>query len=136
MSLFVDTPNGQKEVKISMFSALEGLDLKARFIEFAASRDRDVRRRYTLDVLKFAKVVAANQELPLTTNALIDNHLCSWQNVQLVFEAVLLQNGINPAYAATEPDFWIDSGAELAASFVKSIVIIAENLLAVKNASS
>ena len=130
MSLIIDTPNGQRTVTVARFGALDGVDLRARFIEFAASRDRDLRRKYTMEILRYAKVANGNQApLPLTTGALIDNHLCTWQNVQLVFERVLSENGIDANAMASESDFWYDAGVEMFAAFYKSLSVMTETIL-------
>lgn len=112
--------NGQiKAIKTDLFAALDGWDMQRRFVEFAASTDPDVRRKYTMDVLAYAKVVAADgHEIPLSTPALIDNHLGTWQNLQTVFDEVLARNGINPNEHANKSHFWAKAGEEMAIAFI------------------
>lgn len=117
--LEITNSSGQKrQIKIELFPALDGWEIQQRFIDFAASGDRDFRRAFTLEVLKYAKVVNGEQDIPLTTDALIDNHLQSWQNVQAVFEEVLMHNGIDPKTHADKPHYWADAGAEMAIAFI------------------
>lgn len=107
-----------KNIVISHFGALVGWDMQRKFIEFAASRDPVLRREFTMEVLSYAKVVFSGRELPLSTDALIDNHLEKWTNIQLVFEAVLEFNGIDPKTHANNPQFWSNAGAEMAVAFI------------------
>lgn len=120
MNIQISTPQGDvKDIVINQFPALDGWEIQAKFIEFAASQDKEFRRGYTLEVLKYADVVmAADRTLSLTTAALIDNHLGSWQNVQKVFEEVLMQNGIDPKTHADQPHYWSKAGAEMATAFI------------------
>lgn len=112
-------PNGtQKLITISMFPALVGWDMQQRFMEFAATTDPEIRTKYTMDVLSFAKVISGENELPLATSALIDNHLGVWENIKIVFEAVLTLNGINPLTHADKPQFWSEAGEKMAVAFV------------------
>jgi hypothetical protein len=116
---FVGLDGTIKQVKIIPFSALDGWDMQRKFIEFAASTDKDLRREYTFAVLAYAKVMTKDdREIPLTTGALIDNHLQTWQNVEGVFEAVLLANGIDPKTHADRPHYWQQAGAEMAIAFI------------------
>lgn len=111
--------NGQvKTVLIDKFPALTGWNMQARFLQFAASSDMAFRTAFTMDVLSFARVQVGEREMPLSTDALIDNHLESWQNVQAVFEAVLVENGIDPSTHADKPHFWANAGAEMAVGFI------------------
>lgn len=115
----IKMPNGEeKEIKISMFAALDGWDLQNRFVEFASSTDNHIRRSYTMDILSYAKVVIGDRELPLSTDALINNHLQTWQNIKSVFDEVLMRNGINPLTHAEKPHYWADAGAEMAVAFI------------------
>jgi hypothetical protein len=115
----ITSSSGQvKHVVFRHFSALEGWDMQHKFIEFAASTSKEARRAFTMEVLSYATVVFNDRELPLSTDALIDNHLESWQNVQKVFEGVLEYNGIDPKTHANNPSFWSNAGAEIAISFI------------------
>jgi len=119
MNIEITTPFGVKLIAIEKFSAMDGWDLQEQFIRFAASTDREFRRAYTLEVLSYAKVVQEDGgELPLSTDALINNHLGSWENVRDVFEEILSQNGIDPKKHADRPDYWSAAGAEMASSFL------------------
>lgn len=115
----IKLPSGEeKSIKISMFAALDGWDLQNRFIEFASTTDGYIRRKYTLDVLAYAKIVSGEMEIPLRTDALIDNHLQTWGNIKSLFDEILIQNGINPDTHAEKPHYWADAGAEMAVSFI------------------
>lgn len=111
-----------KFIDIELFDALSGWEMQRRFVEFAASRDGHYRRAYTLEVLRYAKVRNGDKHIPLTTDALINNHLQTWQNVEAVFEGVLLANGIDPKTHANNPDYWVQAGAEMAIAFAAEAV--------------
>jgi hypothetical protein len=115
----ISTASGVKGIEIERFKALDGWEIQNKFISFAASSDKDFRRAFTLEVLSYATVIAPDGRLiPLSTSALIDNHLETWDNVKEVFEAVLKDNGIDPETHASRPDYWSDIGAQLAVSFL------------------
>lgn len=119
-NLKIKTPKGEvKNIKIKLFDAMDGWVLQHRFIEFASSNDIQIRRQYTVDVLAYAVVVLdTSQEIPLTTDALIDNHLQTWQNVSEVFDEILKRNGIDPKTHADKPDYWAEAGSIMATHFV------------------
>lgn len=114
----ITTATGIKEVRLTKFDALDGWELQNEFIHFAASRDGTFRKAYTLKILAYAVIVNGEQEIPLKTSALIDNHLQTWQNVQAVFDEILNQNGIDPMKHADRPDYWAQVGVEMASSFI------------------
>ncbi len=124
-------PNGtMRQVAIDQFGAMDGWDIQERFVRFAASKDQKMRREYTMEVLKYARILTADGgHLPLTTDALIDNHLGSWENVRDVFEEILKQNGIEPQEHAHRANFWTDAGTEMATSFVAELSPIISNLV-------
>lgn len=123
MNIEIKTPKGEvKNIRINHMPALDGWDIQQRFVEFAASHDKDHRKAFTIEVLAYATVIISSEvQLPLTTAALIDNHLCSWQNLQRVFEEVLLHNGIDPKTHADQPHYWSKAGAEMATSFIAEV---------------
>jgi len=110
-----------KIVHVEHFPALDGYDIQTRALDYIASTDKDFRRAFVLEVLSYAKVDLNGVPIPLTTNALIDNHLETWQNVQKVFEGVLSENGIDLQEHANKPHFWANAGAEMATSFLANI---------------
>lgn len=116
----ITTESGIKTLRLTKFKALDGWELQNGYINFAASRDAEFRKAYTLKILSYAVVLNGEQEIPLITDALIDNHLQSWQNVQAVFEEILTENGIDPKTHADRPDYWSDVGREMATSFLAS----------------
>lgn len=116
----IETPHGTKEIRLSLFDALDGWEIQNNYIKFTASADKTFRRAYTLEVLGYATVVMGENDLPLSTDALIDNHLGTWQNVQKVFEAVLRNNGIDPETHADRDNYWSKVGAEIATAFLAS----------------
>jgi len=118
--MFIITlPNGeQKNIKINLFKALDGWDIQNKFIDFAATTDRAVRREFTLEVLSYAQVISGDREIPLITDALIDNHLQTWENIQALFNEVLMLNGIDPKTHAEKANYWDSIGANMAASFI------------------
>lgn len=107
-----------KLITVKKFPALIGWDMQTRFLEFAATTDTQVRLKYTMDVLAYATVIVGEQEYPLSTDALIDNHLEKWENIKEVFEYVLRENGIDPDTHAMKPNFWSQAGEQMAVSFV------------------
>lgn len=107
-----------KSVEVERFNALDGWDIQRKFLEFASSSDKDARIKYIMEVLSYAKIVVGDNALPLRTEALINNHLETWQNIELVFEGVLMQNGIDPKTHAEKPSYWAAAGAEMAVSFI------------------
>jgi hypothetical protein len=114
----IETGNGKRDIEVRKFAAMDGWDIQAKFIEFATSSDRETRRAFTLEVLSYATVHHNDSKLPLTTDALIDNHLGSWENVKKVFEEVLMANGIDPKTHADNPNYWQKAGAEMAVAFI------------------
>lgn len=115
----ITLPSGeQREVKISLFQALDGWDIQNKFIDFASTQDRALRREFTLEILSYAQVMVDGNGIPLSTDALIDNHLQTWANVELVFNEVLMRNGINPQTHAEKPNYWANAGAEMAIAFI------------------
>lgn len=117
----VQNDGTKRNVVIEKFPALDGWDIQEKFLTFAASTDKVFRRAFTLEVLSYAKVMIDTNEYPLTTDALIDNHLQKWENVKEVFEQVLRENGIDPETHADKPRFWAQAGAEMAISFMAEI---------------
>lgn len=117
----VQNDGTKRNVVIEKFPALDGWDIQEKFLTFAASTDKVFRRAFTLEVLSYAKVMIDTNEYPLTTDALIDNHLQKWENVKEVFEQVLRENGIDPDTHADKPRFWAQAGAEMATSFMAEI---------------
>lgn len=115
----ITTPSGGiKQVKIDQFSPMDGWDIQRKFLDFAASTDKDFRIKYIMEVLSYAKVLVGEVELPMKTIALIDNHLETWRNIEVVFEAVLRQNEIDPATHAERPNYWAKVGGEMAVAFI------------------
>lgn len=114
----ITLPGGEKrQVNISHFPALDGWEIQHRFVEFAAASDRHSRREFTLEVLSYATVKVGANDMPLSTDALIDNHLRSWENIAEVFEAVLMFNGIDPKTHANQPRYWAEVGEQMAVAF-------------------
>lgn len=110
------------QVKIGKFAALDGWNIQQNFLRFAASNDAMIRREYTMEVLSYATVIVGENEVPLTTDALIDNHLQSWENVRAVFEEVLTVNGIDPKTHANQTKFWQEAGQEMATAFIAEAI--------------
>jgi hypothetical protein len=115
----IQTAQGTKRIEIKRFSALDGWDLHSNFTRFADSKDHKERSQYVFRVLSHAKVVLSQGvEFPLTTNALIDNHLCTAENVGKVFEAVMRFNGIDVFKSAQLADHRNRIANEIATSFM------------------
>lgn len=117
-----DRQGQTKHIELHHFGALDGWEIQMRFLDFAASQDKAFRRAYVMEVLEYAKLILGENAIPLSTDAVIDNHLQTWENIQLVFEAVLRHNGIDPATHADKPHFWANAGAEMAVAFVSKAV--------------
>ncbi|QVJ12641.1 hypothetical protein [Pseudomonas phage PSA09] len=119
--LEINLPDGrQTRVQIEAWSALDGWELQRRFVEFAVSMDSDFRRAFTMEILSYAKVMLGDDDsgIQLTTAAVINNHLGSWKNVELVFNSVLQHNGIDPTTHADRPDYWEQAGSQMAIAFL------------------
>lgn len=115
----ITLPNGDtKNIRISLFKALDGWDIQNKFIDFAATTDRTIRREFTLEVLSYAHIVYGDQEIPLITDALIDNHLQTWENIQVLFNEILMRNGIDPETHAEKANYWDAAGATIAVTFI------------------
>lgn len=108
----------KKMIKANAFGAMEGWDLQRRFIDFRSSKDPDERKAFTAEVLGYASVLIGDQELALSSTALIENHLVTWQNIKIVFEEVLRKNGIDPENHGDRPEYWAEAGGMLAFSFL------------------
>lgn len=120
----------KKNIIIERMGAMEGWDMQRRYTEFVMSKDKDFRAAFTMDVLSHAKVdQGGDQKLPLTTGALIDNHLQTWTNVKEVFEEVLRHNGIDPETHAENPGYWANAGGEMAAAFLGATIELMGPLL-------
>lgn len=116
----LETQTGRKLIKFLRFSALDGWDIHDRFTAFASSNDPLARRAYVLRVLSYARVLIGSHELPLSTGALIDNHLCTPENVHAVFKGTLEFNGISIERSAGRSNYATAVGNEIATSFVAS----------------
>ena len=115
----IQTSTGRRDIIIRHFPAFEGYEIQHRFLEFAAATDSAMRRAYLMDVLAYASVSLNGAEpIPLTTAALVDNHLESWQNISKVFEEILRLNGIDPEEHANKPRFWAQAGEQMAIAFL------------------
>ena len=123
----------KKEFKINKFSALDGWDLQRQYTEFLASRDTHERTVYTMKILSYACVVIGDESVSLKTSALVENHLGDWRNVEAVFKAVLIENGIDPERHAERPDYWSNVGGEIASSFIAQAVQMIGPLLDKQN---
>jgi hypothetical protein len=131
MNVELSMPNGQtRRISIERFGAMDGWDIQERFVRFAASKDKVMRREYTMEVLRYAKVLTNDGgTLPLTTDALIDNHLGSWENIRDVFEEILRHNDIDPKEHCHRANFWADAGSDMATSFVAAVSIAISNFV-------
>lgn len=114
----ITTAQGVKFIKLAKFSALDGWEMRDQFTAFANSHDAKLRRSYVQRVMSHACVVLGQHELPLRTGALIDNHLCTAENIGLVFHGLLAYNGINARACADRIDHNTAIGNEIATSFV------------------
>lgn len=108
----------QTLVKVNPIAALDAWDIQHRYIDFCMSTDAIFRAKFTREILTHAVVCLEEVELPLKTDALINNHLRTWMGVKQVFEGVLSANGIDPETHAEKPNYWSNAGAEMAVSFV------------------
>lgn len=120
MIIEITTPNDSiKSVSIEYFPPMDGWEIQNDFRRFASSTDKEFRRKYTMEVLSYCQIIADNgSKIPLTTSALISNHLQSWQNIEIVFEQTLIHNGIDPKSHANQSAFWSEAGAEMAIAFI------------------
>lgn len=118
----IETSTGVRTINFKHMPALDGWDIQHRFLEFAASSDADLRRAYIMEVLGYCTVdIAGSDPMQLKTAAIINNHVETWKNIELVFEGILQFNGIDPKTHADRPQFWSNAGAEMATSFLASV---------------
>jgi hypothetical protein len=117
------TPQGAaKVINISKFPAVEGWKIQEQFLRFAVSENKAFRRDYVFLILSYAKVVQKDGgTLPLSTDALIDNHIGSVENIRELFEEILIYNGIDPQTHAKRLHYWATSGEEMASSFMAAV---------------
>lgn len=118
MKAFTRQDGSQVLVKVGLIDALDCWELQRGYTEFCITDDPKYRRAFTMNVLNYATVLIEDTELPLKTDALINNHLRDWKTLQDVFHEVLIKNGINPETHAKQPNYWSKVGAEMAVSFV------------------
>ncbi|QDH49605.1 hypothetical protein KYLE_49 [Pantoea phage Kyle] len=121
----VHGPDGteKRRIKIHRMGAQEGWEAQRRFIEFAMSKDPAFRKEYTFEILAFASVVRdGSDDLPLNTPTLIENHLQNWRNLEKVFNAILMDNGIDPSTHAEKDHYWMNAGGEIAAAFIQQTI--------------
>jgi len=113
--------NTSAKIHISQFKALDGWEIQARYTAFCAShpsKDKAFRRDFTMEILSYVRVVKGDQEYEMKTDALIDNHLGTWENIEMVFKETLKHNGIDPETHANRTNHWAEAGAELAIGFI------------------
>lgn len=111
-----------RSIKLNMFGAMEGWHIKQMYQEVAMSpRDIEYREKFILTVLAKVDVIINQKPMALTTMAMIDNHLQTWENVQEVLDEMLLFNGINPIHYEDHSKYWQQVGADMAISFVAAI---------------
>lgn len=119
MDIQINTTTGSRVIGLRHFPAFEGYDIQHRFLEFAASTDKQLRREYLMEVLGYAEVsINGSDPIPLSTTALVNNHVETWQNIEKVFTEVLKFNGIDPEEHANKPRFWANAGQEMANAFL------------------
>ena len=108
----------KRTVEMSYFPALEGWNIQRDYVKFRHTDDNEFRTQFTMRVLSYCKVMNRDQSFPMTTDAIIDNHLGSWENIKKVFDAILLMNGINPDAHAEQPLYWEKVGSAIAIEFL------------------
>ena len=114
----IETPQGKKTITFEKVSALDAWELREQLKRFLNSDDTSLRRAYVQRVLGLASVALGKQSLGLKTSAMIDNHLCSPENVGTVFDGALAANGISVKDCAAQTEYMTAIGAEMATSFV------------------
>jgi hypothetical protein len=118
-----------KQVRLEKFTALVGWDIQRKFVEFASSNDREFRKKFVMEILNYCKVIVDDRELPMITDALVDNHLETWQNIKCVFDGILKHNGIDPETHAQKADYWSVAGQKIAAGFIEEVTRLLVPLL-------
>lgn len=117
----ISTQGITRQIDIRTFPAMDGWELQRKFIDFARSTDKEFRTGYIMEVMAYASVYIGDNLQPLVTMALIDNHIETWKNIEIVFNAVLRFNDIDPDTHADQPSFWANAGAEMAISFAAEL---------------
>jgi len=110
-------------VRIERFPAMDGFDLRRRTQEHAETKDRAIRRDFTIEVLSFAVVIASDGEETRLNSAEVINSVCAdWTVLEAVFFAVLERNRIDPTSAEFHMKCWQFAGGEMAERLVATLV--------------
>jgi hypothetical protein len=109
------------KVTLHYFSALDGWELKRKYREYLTTDDTQMRMAFTTVVLSYASLPIGEQEVPLSSVPIVNEQLECWQNVEVVFHAVLNYNGISTDPAEIERLRWQVAGEELAKGFLASV---------------
>ena len=125
----IDVADGKRKIRINKMDAMEGWEIQRRYTEFVMSKDPVFRTEYTFQVLAFASVVIGENDLPLSTKDLVNNHLQGWINLKTVFDTILVENGIDPETHAEKEHYWAQAGGEMAAAFIGQTVELIGPLL-------
>lgn len=119
-------PDGKKvQVLINFFPACDGYELQKQYIDFVRSSDEKFRRDYLSRIMTFAEIIKEESNLKLLTPQIIDNHLMTWQNIDQIFRAILMKNGIDPESHAQKAGYWEQVGKEMAVSFIAELSLLA-----------
>jgi hypothetical protein len=121
--LTIELENGEsRAIAIGKFPAMDGWDIQHRYLEFVSTSDKDLRRAYTLEVLSHAAIIVNDTRIPINTVAVVENHLRSWEAINIVFRTILERNGINPDTHADRPGYWEQVGGDMAVAFITNVV--------------
>lgn len=118
----IKLPDGTvRRIIAGRFHALDSWRVRSEFVRFAYTEDPAFKKKFVLEVLSYATAVNGETEMPLTTAALIDNHVQTPANIAAVLEFVLELNGIDPKTTELKNDYYANAAEEMATSFYAEI---------------
>lgn len=111
-----------RTINLTYFGAMEGLKIRQLYREVISSpRDTKFLEDFVKNVMGHVTVTVGQKEIPLSTTAMIDNHLQSWTNIETVLNAQLSHNSIVPYFHEEHSSYWNKVGADMAVSFMASV---------------
>lgn len=117
--LEIVTESGKRQIRLLKFGAMDGWELKHQLKEYTESKDSGFRINFTMAILSYTEVINEdNTSTRLSNPALVNAALESWENLELVFNTVLLHNNIDVKMAIERNKQWIFAGQEMATAFI------------------
>ena len=130
-SITISTSFGDRIILLSKMDAMSGWECGKNLIFYAQSREDGAafRKDFTLKVISEASIQDGESFTPLSSESLVNQHLESWLNVELVFNAVLKHNGFDPDLSEEKAKYWDFVGTSISASFLANAMRLMEPLM-------